>query len=86
MLNRLPRRQQQLYDRLFGRGDVAIDQLFYSIATVKAQGTPLSLKTQYQQRYLGPYIAALNRNLAGERLRVEPGALKNTYRLVSVTA
>lgn len=85
MSSRLPKRQQQLYERLIGRGDVSIPDLFYTIATLRAQGLPAAFKVQYQQRYLGPYIAALNRNLVADRLRVEPGALKNTYRLVSTT-
>lgn len=83
---KLPKRQQQLFDQLLGRGDVPIDRLFYTIATLRAQGVPAALKTQYQQRYLGPYITALNRNLAERNLHVEPGALKNSYRLVAVKA
>lgn len=75
----LPRRQKQLYDLLLGRGDVLIDDLMTGVwGTAQFQRT-----TQTQQRYLGPYITALNRNLCEHGLKVEPGALKNTYRLVA---
>lgn len=83
MTSSLPRRQQQLYDLLLGRGDVPIERLFLSIATLHSQGHPGAFKTQFQQRYLGPYITALNRRLADQQMRVEPGAMKNTYRLVT---
>jgi hypothetical protein len=86
MSARLPKRQQQLYDRLLGRGDVPIDQLFFTIATLHAQQSEQAFNTAYQQRWLGPYLTALNRNLAGQKLKVEPGALKGTYRLVAATA
>lgn len=86
MSSSLPKRQQQLYDRLLGRGDVPIEQLFYAIATLHAQGSEQAFSTAYQQRWLGPYLAALNRNLADRRMKVEPGALKGTYRLVAATA
>lgn len=82
---KLPRRQQQLHDLLLGRGDVPIVDLYTKIrgtGPVDYFGNQMS----YMQRYLGPYITALNRSLAEEHLRVEPGALKNTYRLVAVTA
>lgn len=75
----LPRRQQQLHDLLFGKGDVPIGALYDAMAD------RLSCDTQDQQRWLGPYISNLNKNLAERGLRVEPGALKNTYRLVVLT-
>jgi hypothetical protein len=83
---KLPRRQQQLYDRLLGRGDVAISDLFFAIATLHAQGRPDAFDQRFQQMWLGPYITALNRNLSDHRMRVEPGALKGTYRLTRIAA
>lgn len=80
----LPRRQKQLYDLLLGRGDVPIVDLYADLNSIKV--TDVASTTQHMQRWLGPYITALNRNLADARLHVEPGALKNTYRLVAVTA
>lgn len=75
----LPRRQKQLYDLLLGRGDVLIEDIYASMFSV-----PPPIDTmQMQQRWLGPYVAALNKKLANDGLRVEPGALKNTYRLVA---
>lgn len=82
-MTNLPKRQQQLYDLLLGRGDVTIERLFGAISTPHSQGHPSAGTTRFQQHYLGPYISALNRRLAVTGLRVEPGALKNTYRLVS---
>lgn len=82
-MNKLPRRQQQLFDLLLGRGDVPIDHLYWSM-----QGNPVrngDLLVADMQRWLGPYITALNRNLVDRKMRVEPGALKNTYRLVAVS-
>ena len=67
-------REQQLYDLLFGRGDVPIKELY------EAMGGPPNPKWRYIQRWLGPYITLLNRRLEG--MKVEPGALKQTYRLV----
>lgn len=86
MPSSLSRRQQQLYDRLLGRGDVPISDLFFAIATLHAQGSEQSFNTAFQQRWISPYIVALNRKLADQNLRVEPGALKGTYRLVAATA
>ena len=40
--------------------------------------------TRYAQQTLGAYITKLNRRLKGIKQRVEPGALKQTYRLVSI--
>lgn len=81
MKNKLPRRQQQLHDLLLGRGDVFVDQLFSNMTHRDVNGRAVA----DMQRWLGPYITALNRSLADRKLRVEPGALKNTYRLVAVS-
>lgn len=75
----LPRRQKQLYDLLLGRGDVLISQL-YEHMTYQQDVSERTVADM--QRRLSPYISLLNRSLAGEGLKVEPGALKNTYRLV----
>lgn len=77
----LPRRQQQLHDLLLGRGDVPIPDLYTGMTERAADPDAMS----DMQRWLGPYITALNRNLADRRLRVEPGAMKATYRLVALT-
>lgn len=78
----LPRRQKELYDRLLGRGDVFIVDLYEFMRDPDGEES-----MQFMQRWLSPYIVALNRSLSdqGENLKVEPGALKNTYRLIAVT-
>lgn len=75
---RLPRRQKALYDRLVGRGDVGIFDL-YAAVTGRACAQP----SRYAQTYISPYVRRLNRRLAAQGLKVEPGALKQTYRLVA---
>jgi dihydroxyacetone kinase len=78
----LPRRQKQIYTLMMGRGDVPITDIYELLTDID---TALrNVKIQTQQRYLGPYITALNRNLEVHGLRCEPGALKNTYRIVAV--
>ncbi len=74
----LPRRQMELYTLLLGRGDVPIEDLHNTL-----RNSPPVFNVQAMQRWLGPYIANLNRNLEPHGLRVEPGALKQTYRLVA---
>lgn len=76
----LPRRQKELYDRLFGRGDVLIVDLYEFMRDPRPD---CSESIQDMQRYITPYIAMLNKNLADHGMKVEPGALKNTYRLVA---
>jgi hypothetical protein len=71
---KLSPRQQQLYDLLFGRGDVPIKELY------EGMGGPEHNGAYTEQEWLGPYITLLNRRLDG--MKVEPGALKQTYRLV----
>jgi len=75
----LPKRQQQLHDLLLGRGDVQIAALYAGMAERPSDSV------SDMQRWLGPYITALNRNLVERRLCVEPGTVKNTYRLVAMT-
>jgi hypothetical protein len=77
----LPKRQKDLHDLLLGRGDVPIPQLFEDMRTADTPDYDL----KGQQRWLGAYISALNKSLAERGLRVEPGALRNTYRLVVLT-
>lgn len=78
----LPRRQKQLHDLLLGRGDVAITELF---AAMRLESTPVYDDTQAQQRWLAPYITMLNDSIAAQGLRVQPGDVKQTYRLVAQT-
>lgn len=68
----LPERPQQLYDALIGRGDVAIADLCKAIGQAP------------DQNRLGPYITRLNRRIASQGLRVKPGTLKGSYRMVSI--
>jgi hypothetical protein len=77
MSNDLPRQQQTLHDLLLGRGDVPIATLYGALFSEPRPAAQ-------QQMWLGPYITRLNRRLAKAKLRVEPGALKGTYRLVAV--
>lgn len=77
----LPRRQKQLHDLLLGRGDVAITELF---AAMRIDSTPDYDDTQAQQRWLAPYITMLNDSLSTAGLRVQPGDVKQTYRLVAL--
>lgn len=81
-MNKLPARQRRLRDLLIGKGDVPITDLFQAM---RAPSTPAYDSVTEQMRWLGPYVTNLNKNLAAERLRVEPGALKSTYRLVATT-
>ncbi len=74
-MTKLPARTQQLYDLLFGRGEVLVADIY------AAMGGPAA-PTYTQAQWLGPYITRLNRRLRGEGLRVEPGKLKGSYRLV----
>lgn len=78
----LSRHQKVLYGLLLGRGDVSIDLLHHALSGVRR--SPLS--TSAKQRWLGPYIQRLNRRLSHEGMKVEPGALKGTYRLVATIA
>lgn len=71
----LPKRQQQLYDALAGRGDVAWETL--------AEAIEANLGDCHPAQWLGPYVTRLNRRLAKKGLAVKPGALKGTLRLVA---
>lgn len=79
---KLARRQQELYDLLLSRGDVAIDTLYDCMGGPEGRST-LTRGRSYAQAWLGGYVTRLNRKLAGHDLKVEPGDLKRTYRLVS---
>lgn len=72
----LPRREQDLYDLLAGKGDVAI------IALYIAMGGPEFADPTYPQKWLGPYITRLNRRVKNLRMKVKPGVARETYQLV----
>ncbi len=74
-MTKLPARTQQLNDLLFGRGEVLVTDIYVAMG-----GPPEPSYTKAQ--WLGPYITRLNRRLRGEGLKVEPGKLKGSYRLV----
>lgn len=76
----LPARQQLLHDLLFGKGDVLMDELVSAM-----RDGDLADFACTPQQWLSPYIGALNRNLVGRKLKVEPGALKGSYRMVAMT-
>lgn len=70
----LPRRCQQLYDALSGRGDVPFATLCEAIDA--------NLGPTASQQWLGPYVTRLNRRLVKHGLAVKPGVVKGTYRLI----
>ena len=70
----LPRRQQQLYDSLAGRGDVPF--------TTVAEALEANLENCAAPQWLGPYVTRLNRRLAKRGLAVKPGVTKGTLRLI----
>lgn len=69
----LPPQLQKFYDELFGKGDVPWAHLFKVLGL--QEGRDL-------QQALGPYVVRINRRLRTQRMRVEPGQMKKTYRLV----
>lgn len=74
----LPRRQQELYDLLVGKGDVPILELYE-----KLQGPAEHAgDVRYAQQWLGPNISRMNRRLAARKLQVKPGRMKSTYALI----
>ena len=75
VIDNLPPKMNVLYCALFGRGDVSISSL--------AEELGLGVD-RHPQQALGPYITRLNRRLAKHRMKVEPGRLKKTYRLVAL--
>lgn len=74
----LPARTQQLYDLLFGRGDVPVADIY------AAMGGPADAAYTKAQ-WLGPYVTRLNRRLKAEGMRVKPGKMKGAYCLVRST-
>jgi hypothetical protein len=76
-VTKLPARTQQLYDLLFGRGEVLVTDIY------AAMGGPAEA-TYTQAQWLGPYITRLNRRLAKHGQKIVPGDLKRTYRLVKL--
>lgn len=78
MSNSLPRRQQELYDLLAGKGDVPILDIYGHMGgPADHVGDP-----RYAQQWLGSHVTRLNRRLAARGLRVCPGRLKGTYALI----
>ncbi len=75
----LPKTAQTLFDALHCKGDVDIDTLHKALFP----GAKVREKRNQQQR-LGPPIVRLNRRLVKHKLAVKPGALKGTYRLVTL--
>lgn len=71
----LPKREQDLYDLLAGKGDVAIDDLF------RDMGGPEYDESRNRQQWLGPYVTKLNRRLKKLKIKVRPGVARGTYRL-----
>ena len=69
----LPAQLQKLYNALFGQGDVPFQHLFDLLGLMEGRNP---------QQALGPYIVRLNRRLKAHKMRVVPGRLKKTYRLV----
>lgn len=74
----LPRREQDLYDLLAGKGEVPIDVLY------EGMGGPPCDDPRRRQQWLGPYTTKLNRRIRNLKMRVKPGRLRDTYALVIV--
>ena len=72
----LPRREQDLYDLLAGKGDVPIAAIY------QAMGGPEDRDPRYHQQYLGIHVTRLNRRLKNMRMKVKPGEARGTYTLV----
>lgn len=83
MIIELPRRQRELFNLLLGKGDVLISQM-YEHMFYQNKGATEDRPVADLQRRLSPYISLLNKSLVAHNMKVEPGALKNTYRLVAV--
>lgn len=74
----LPRREQDLYDLLAGKGDVHINDLYLGM------GGPDCDDLRRRQQWLGPYTTKLNRRIRNLKMRVRPGEKRDTYALVIV--
>ena len=74
----LPRREQDLYDLLAGKGDVPIPVLYAGM------GGPDGADQLRQQQWLGAYVTKLNRRVKNLKMRVRPGEARGTYALVIV--
>lgn len=75
MIINLPPKMDVLYRTLFGQGDVAWETLADTLGLGQER---------HPQQALGPYVTRLNRRLAKHRMKVEPGRMKRTYRLVTL--
>lgn len=71
-------RQRDLLKMLPLNEDVSVTTLYESFI-----GHADGRDRRQAQQYLGSWITRLNRRLKKHRLRVQPGRLKHTYRLVS---
>lgn len=75
----LPPKMQALYDVMPQDGkDVAMLKMFVAV-----KGDLTDEPQRHVQQHLGSYITRLNRRLAKQKKRIEPGRMKGTYRLVS---
>lgn len=86
---KLSPRMADLYRLLLGKGDVPVVELYASMMpgmkpdVARRKGRERVHGTLYAQVWIGTYISRLNKRLATQGLRVEPGQIKRTYRLVS---
>lgn len=83
-------KQQILVDTLMGKGDVPIAALYDALGgppqhaeRVLERRGPRGGGGSYAHAWISTYIRRTNQNLTKDQLRIEPGALKRTYRLVS---
>lgn len=84
---KLRRRQQQaIYDLLRSGTDVHFEELYLAISDKPEHHRRVDVKDEQSrsaaQSWVAPYITRLNRRLAEHGLKVVPGLLKHTYRLV----
>ncbi len=78
----LPPSLQSLFDLLIGRGDVEIGIIYAQLGGPQDRAKEIDDNGRwYAQSWVGTYISRLNRKLVG--MKVEPGALRGTYRLVA---
>lgn len=81
MSNNLTSMQDRLYQLLLSRAatDATADTLILVCYDTVYPGCTRGLYNRQMQQRLGPLIARVNRRLVGQR--IEPGRMKNTYRL-----
>lgn len=76
----LPPVQAKLYAAVLHREDVKIEEIYAAMRDPAA--VPQHTSVRDQQMWLGPYLTKLNRRLKNYGLRIVPGQLKGTYRLI----